>query len=159
MNRWLERYSKTDLDDSLKDFIRQYTERCGKVKLVMRRQRYFIESIFPDHLQTLLRNTTILKARLDNREGYSFEVVEEAIDVASASEATAPKAIPNSTQSLVAGGQEEHGNGVLTTPRRDFHARDPETGFLIATAMDQVSFFFAIASDSDCREPFFVAFR
>lgn len=144
IDRWLERYSKTDLDDSLKDFIRQYTERCGKVKLVMRKQRYYIESIFPDHLQTLLRNPTILKARLDNREGYSFDVVEESIEASSPSAASAPKASSQHlVQSLVAGGGEEGAvNGASANPRRDFHARDLKTGFLIASSIDQVWFLF-----------------
>lgn len=63
----LQRLSKVALSQDLCDFIREKTETCGKAKLLLKRTQYFVESIYPDTLDALLRNPIIAAARIDNR--------------------------------------------------------------------------------------------
>ena len=60
----LERLSKTTLPESIIDFISSCTSDYGKVKLVLRHNRYFVESIFPDIFRTLLQDSQIEECRL-----------------------------------------------------------------------------------------------
>ena len=41
-----------------------YTANIGKVKLVLKHNKYFIESQYPDFLQKLLRDSVISQARV-----------------------------------------------------------------------------------------------
>ena len=45
-------------------FIRDHTLSYGKIKLVLKRNRYFVESPHPEMLQLLLKDTTIRNARI-----------------------------------------------------------------------------------------------
>lgn len=65
----LEKLSKTPLDDEVKDFIIQSTKSFGKVRLVLKQTKYFVESSDPDILRTLLRDSIIGPCRIDNTEG------------------------------------------------------------------------------------------
>jgi hypothetical protein len=58
----LNRLSKTELPKSIEKFIRDCTVSYGKVKLVLQRNRFFIESQELEILQHLLRNEVINKA-------------------------------------------------------------------------------------------------
>ncbi|PRP87909.1 transcription factor IIH subunit [Planoprotostelium fungivorum] len=60
----LEKLSKVSLTENIKKFIKDCTESFGKVKLVLQRNRYFLESIYPHVLQRLLKDETIAAARL-----------------------------------------------------------------------------------------------
>lgn len=44
----LDRLSKTKLPKEILDFIRGSTQNYGKVKLVLQKNRYFVESPFPE---------------------------------------------------------------------------------------------------------------
>ena len=44
----LDRLSKTKLSQEIVDFIRSCTLNYGKVKLVLKKNRYFVESPFPE---------------------------------------------------------------------------------------------------------------
>ncbi len=44
-----------ELPDEIKVFIRESTGNYGKVKLVLHRNKFFVESPFPDILRTLLK--------------------------------------------------------------------------------------------------------
>eukprot|EP00474_Spongospora_subterranea_P010274 CRZ10732.1 hypothetical protein [Spongospora subterranea] len=61
----LRRLCKTDLPSELIEFIETRTERCGKVRLVLNKNRYFVESIYAAALQNLLRVPIISQARID----------------------------------------------------------------------------------------------
>ncbi|KAM7494282.1 hypothetical protein LguiB_028891 [Lonicera macranthoides] len=60
----LNKLSKTKLPKEMIDFIHGSTANYGKVKLVLKKNRYFIESPFPEVLQKLLRDEVISRARL-----------------------------------------------------------------------------------------------
>jgi DNA excision repair protein ERCC-3 len=61
---YLKRLSKTTIPDGIVDFIKLCTLSYGKVKLVLKHNRYFVESSFPDVLQKLLKDPVIQQTRL-----------------------------------------------------------------------------------------------
>ncbi|KAL1632626.1 DNA repair helicase RAD25 [Neofusicoccum ribis] len=65
----LEKLSKTPLDDEVKEFIINSTKSFGKVRLVLKQTKYFVESSDPDILRTLLRDSIIGPCRIDSTEG------------------------------------------------------------------------------------------
>ncbi|KAI3975018.1 hypothetical protein MKX01_005129 [Papaver californicum] len=62
----LSKLSKTKLPKEMIDFIYASTSNYGKVKLVLKKNRYFVESPFPEVLKTLLRDEVISRARLSS---------------------------------------------------------------------------------------------
>lgn len=60
----LNRLSKVPVPKSVLDFIREYTASFGKIKLVLRQNKYFVESSHPEILQMLLRDEVIAEARI-----------------------------------------------------------------------------------------------
>lgn len=62
----LNKLSKTKLPKEMIDFIHASTANYGKVKLVLKKNRYFIESPFPEVLKTLLKDEVIGRARISN---------------------------------------------------------------------------------------------
>lgn len=61
---YLRRLSKTTIPDGIIEFIKLCTVSYGKVKLVLKHNRYFVESPFPDVLQKLLKDGIIQQCRL-----------------------------------------------------------------------------------------------
>ncbi|KAF1731469.1 putative DNA repair helicase ercc3 [Beauveria bassiana] len=55
----LERFLKTPLPDEIRAFITSCTQTYGKVKLVLKDTKYFVESPDPEMLQMLLKNPKI----------------------------------------------------------------------------------------------------
>ncbi|KAL5511049.1 SSL2 [Sanghuangporus vaninii] len=60
----LNRLSKVPVPDTIVSFIRERTMSYGKVKLVLKHNKYFIESSHPDTLQHLLKDPIIRGARV-----------------------------------------------------------------------------------------------
>lgn len=56
------------MPDSIIDFIRERTLSYGKVKLVLKHNKYFVESSHPSTLQLLLKDKTIREARVISQE-------------------------------------------------------------------------------------------
>ena len=52
------------MPDTIVQFIRERTTSYGKVKLVLKHNKYFIESTHPETLQFLLRDSVIREARV-----------------------------------------------------------------------------------------------
>lgn len=71
---YLKRLSKTDLPRGIEEYIRLCTLSYGKVKLVLKRNRYFVESPYPDVIQKLLKDPVIQQCRLKGDE----ELITEA---------------------------------------------------------------------------------
>lgn len=61
---FLTKLSKCSLPDGIKEFIKLCTLSYGKVKLVLKHNRYFVESPFPEVLQKLLKDPVIQETRL-----------------------------------------------------------------------------------------------
>ena len=61
----LNRLSKVPIPESIINFIKECTMSYGKVKLVLKHNRYFVESAHADTLQMLLRDPIIKQTRVD----------------------------------------------------------------------------------------------
>eukprot|EP00118_Oscarella_pearsei_P019511 m.208032 g.208032 ORF g.208032 m.208032 type:complete len:242 (+) comp39699_c0_seq33:150-875(+) len=61
---YLKRLSKTTIPDGIVEFIKLCTLSYGKVKLVLKHNRYFVESSYPDVLQSMLKDPQIAATRL-----------------------------------------------------------------------------------------------
>ncbi|KAI9057218.1 DNA helicase [Trametes sanguinea] len=64
----LNRLSKVPVPDSIVDFIRERTLSYGKVKLVLKHNKYFVESSHPETLQILLKDKIIREARVHSQQ-------------------------------------------------------------------------------------------
>ncbi|KAG7222325.1 hypothetical protein INR49_016370, partial [Caranx melampygus] len=81
---YLQKLSKTSVPDGIVQFIKLCTVSYGKVKLVLKHNRYFVESAFPDVIQRLLQDNVIRECRLRNAEGGDTELITEVIHSKSA---------------------------------------------------------------------------
>ncbi|XP_031783608.1 general transcription and DNA repair factor IIH helicase subunit XPB [Nasonia vitripennis] len=61
---YLKRLSKTSIPDGIIEFIKLCTLSYGKIKLVLKHNKYFVESPFPEVLQKLLKDPVIQECRL-----------------------------------------------------------------------------------------------
>jgi len=59
-----QRLAKVPVPDSIITFIRERTLSYGKVKLVLKHNKYFVESSHPETLQLLLKDTAIRESRV-----------------------------------------------------------------------------------------------
>lgn len=62
------RSPKVPVPESIIDFIRERTLSYGKVKLVLKHNKYFVESSHPETLQTLLKDKVIREARVISQQ-------------------------------------------------------------------------------------------
>lgn len=60
----LRRLCKTELPESVVSFIRDCTATFGKAKIVLKENKFYVESSFPDILRELLKYKTISNARI-----------------------------------------------------------------------------------------------
>ncbi|EAL67966.1 transcription factor IIH subunit [Dictyostelium discoideum AX4] len=60
----LGRLSKLALPKEVEQFVRQCTQSYGKVKLVLQKNKYFVESAYPEVLEFLLKDSSIATARI-----------------------------------------------------------------------------------------------
>ena len=61
---YLSRLSKSAIPEGIKQYIEMCTLSYGKIKLVLKDNKYFVESTFPDCLQKLLKDPVIQECRL-----------------------------------------------------------------------------------------------
>lgn len=61
---YLSRLSKATIPKGIVTYIEMCTLSYGKVKLVLKHNRYFVESSYPDTLQKLLKDPVIQECRL-----------------------------------------------------------------------------------------------
>ncbi|GAB4834440.1 General transcription and DNA repair factor IIH helicase subunit xpb1 [Ancistrocladus abbreviatus] len=69
----LNKLSKTKLPKDMIDFIYASTANYGKVKLVLKKNRYFIESPYPEVLKKLLKDDIIAKARISAESAHGTD--------------------------------------------------------------------------------------
>uniref|UniRef100_A0A7N6APC2 General transcription and DNA repair factor IIH helicase/translocase subunit XPB n=1 Tax=Anabas testudineus TaxID=64144 RepID=A0A7N6APC2_ANATE len=81
---YLQKLSKTSVPDGIVQFIKLCTVSYGKVKLVLKHNRYFVESAFPDVIQRLLQDNVIRECRLRTADGTDTELITEVIHSKSA---------------------------------------------------------------------------
>ncbi|EWZ31255.1 P-loop containing nucleoside triphosphate hydrolase protein [Fusarium oxysporum Fo47] len=64
----LDKFLKTELPQTIKEFIRSCTKSYGKVKLVLKSNKYFVESSDADVLQALLKDNIIGPLRVNGSD-------------------------------------------------------------------------------------------
>lgn len=73
---YLKRLSKTSIPNGIIEFVKLCTLSYGKVKLVLKHNKYFVESPHPEVLQKLLKDPVIqecrLRRNLENEESEEF---------------------------------------------------------------------------------------
>jgi len=76
---YLTRLCKTSLPTGIVDYIKMCTTSYGKVKLVLKHNRYFVESSHPETLQILLKDPIIQECRLREKEstGDTADLITE----------------------------------------------------------------------------------
>ncbi|XP_069319573.1 general transcription and DNA repair factor IIH helicase/translocase subunit XPB [Eulemur rufifrons] len=89
ITEYLRKLSKTGVPDGIIQFIKLCTVSYGKVKLVLKHNRYFVESSHPDVIQHLLQDPVIRECRLRNSEGEATELITETFTSKSAISKTA----------------------------------------------------------------------
>lgn len=67
LSKVLNRLSKVPVPESIVTFIRERTLSYGKVKLVLKHNKYFVESSHPETLQFLLKDRVIREARVHSQ--------------------------------------------------------------------------------------------
>ncbi|XP_071715451.1 general transcription and DNA repair factor IIH helicase/translocase subunit XPB1-like [Rutidosis leptorrhynchoides] len=70
----LNKLSKTKLPKEMIDFVHDSKANYGKVKLVLKKNRYLVESPFPEVLKILLSDEVISRARISSEGGDGFTV-------------------------------------------------------------------------------------
>lgn len=73
----LDRLSKVPVAQSIIDFIKGATVSYGKVKLVIKHNRYFVETTQAEILQMLLRDTIIGPLRIDSEQQQLAQMQEQ----------------------------------------------------------------------------------
>lgn len=76
---YLTRLSKTSVPEGVREFIRLCTSSYGKVKLVLKQDKYFLETSHVDVLQILLKDHVIAAARMTDEESGANQVIEEKV--------------------------------------------------------------------------------
>jgi DNA excision repair protein ERCC-3 len=66
--------SKVPVPEQITNLIRERTLSYGKVKLVLKHNKYFVESSHPETLQVLLKDKTIRDARVVSQAGDSNKI-------------------------------------------------------------------------------------
>jgi DNA excision repair protein ERCC-3 len=67
----LDRLSKMPIPDNLRDYITNCTQSYGKVKLVLKNTKHFVESSDPEMLQKLLKDEVIGPLRVEGTEAIT----------------------------------------------------------------------------------------
>ncbi|XP_067890864.1 general transcription and DNA repair factor IIH helicase/translocase subunit XPB [Heterodontus francisci] len=81
---YLRKLSKTSIPDGILQFIKLCTVSYGKVKMVLKHNRYFVESTHPDVIQKLLQDKIIKECRLRTTEGDETELIMGTVSSKSA---------------------------------------------------------------------------
>ena len=97
----LNRLSKVPVPDSIVKFIRECTLSYGKVKLVLKHNKYYIESSHPEVLQILLKDPVIRDAR----------VLPEPGDANSSTAGIVTNKAPKKSDTIIAGTKPSDGAG------------------------------------------------
>nr|XP_014429902.1 general transcription and DNA repair factor IIH helicase subunit XPB isoform X2 [Pelodiscus sinensis] len=84
ITEYLQKLSKTGVPDGIIQFIKLCTVSYGKVKLVLKHNRYFVESTHPEVIQQLLQDHVVKDCRLRNAEGEETELIMETFTSKSA---------------------------------------------------------------------------
>lgn len=89
--RTLEKLSKTPLPTTVSDFINRHTKSYGKVRLVLRDNRFFVESEEPGIIQLLLDDAVVGSCRKEGAEVVQGTLANKAVVISGTSDARGAK--------------------------------------------------------------------
>ncbi|XP_063694185.1 general transcription and DNA repair factor IIH helicase subunit XPB-like [Bolinopsis microptera] len=93
--KYLSQLSKTSMPAGVEDFVRMCTSSYGKVKLVLKHNKYFLETAHLDVLQCLLKDPVLAGARESSGDSA---VIEEKISTKAHMFSTNNKAVAEPAQ-------------------------------------------------------------
>ncbi|XP_066136317.1 general transcription and DNA repair factor IIH helicase/translocase subunit XPB [Saccopteryx bilineata] len=117
ITEYLRKLSKTGVPEGIIQFIKLCTVSYGKVKLVLKHNRYFVESSHPDVIQHLLQDPVIRECRLRSSDGEETELITETFTSRSAITKTAEGSGGPSTSRMT----EPQGKSDIPTDLFDFY--------------------------------------
>lgn len=121
---YLRRLSKTSLPNGIVEFIKLCTLSYGKVKLVLKHNRYFVESQYPDVLQKMLKDPYIQQARKrDEADAGTDEFIAGQLSGKSALQLNKPSSSGKPDESMSVNGGED-GQSKETVPEDIFELYD-----------------------------------
>ncbi|EDO43791.1 predicted protein, partial [Nematostella vectensis] len=131
---YLRRLSKTTIPDGIIQFIKMCTLSYGKVKLVLKRNQYFVESSHADVLQALLRDSKIQQCRKRAAEEDEADPTGQK-DVMVLASTLKPN---NSTGSLtnLKSNKERKAESPLSIKRSKYHTRERDQQTQLKTQID-----------------------
>lgn len=134
----LNRLSKVPVPKSIIKFIGDCTVSYGKIKLVLKHNRYFVESSHADVLQMLLKDSEIGQLRIEASETTTKDglVTEKAPKIGNL---VIPGTKPQQNSTLnTTNGNSTNQNGIQTTnPGQEPIPDDPEAAFTAAIGLDK----------------------
>uniref|UniRef100_A0A1B8Y9S4 General transcription and DNA repair factor IIH helicase/translocase subunit XPB n=2 Tax=Xenopus tropicalis TaxID=8364 RepID=A0A1B8Y9S4_XENTR len=104
---YLQKLSKTGVPEGIVQFIKLCTVSYGKVKLVLKHNRYFVESTHPEVIQELLQDSVIRGCRLRDAEGNETDLITETFLSKSAISKASETAASGPSTSQVPEGQDK----------------------------------------------------
>lgn len=118
---YLKRLSKTSIPNGIIEFIQLCTLSYGKVKLVLKHNRYFVESPHPEVLQKILKDPVVQSCRLKRSEGEGDGFITSTQDknkpnLFGSKAPTAPGDNSASSAAVAAGGDKVGANGTTIVP-------------------------------------------
>lgn len=118
----LDRFSKVKLPEEVISFIKDCTASYGKVKLVLKRNRYYLESSFPKSLRRLLLDSVIREARVvmndDTNEEDGLDLKKDSFKDQFSAVITLDKEDEEDEDEVEEGGNQDVGsnsNGLTTS--------------------------------------------
>lgn len=112
---YLKRLSKTSIPDGIIEFIQLCTLSYGKVKMVLKHNKYFVESPYPEVLQKLLKDPVIQECRLrKNIEDNNDEFIT-SIEAKNKNLQFGAKLITKDGQTDITQQQQQQQQGEITT--------------------------------------------
>ncbi|KAK3108424.1 hypothetical protein FSP39_007756, partial [Pinctada imbricata] len=118
---YLRRLSKTTLPSGIEEFIKLCTLSYGKVKLVLKHNRYYVESQHPDVIQRLLKDPVIQECRL-RPELTETELVEGQVTSKSALQVNKPATANQEPKPGTSSGEVTEETPGETAVPEDIHA-------------------------------------
>jgi DNA excision repair protein ERCC-3 len=128
--RTLDRFCKVKLPESMRDFIHGCTKSYGKVKLVLKNTKYFVESPDPEVLQILLKDPVIGPLRVKGTEVITSAAAKKGLVIPGTQNAAGVRQVNNLQPG---GGQAKEGevvpddNAVFSTLNDDDEDEDEVT--------------------------------
>ena len=121
---FLDRLSKTPLPETIKSFIVDFTKSYGKIKVVLKHNRFFVESTDPAMLQMLLQDEVIGPQRVQGSEGIIKQAAPKMAGLVIPGTKDAAGVNQTSEQKMADNSKGVDEDGILADIRDDYDDED-----------------------------------